>query len=166
MSDRKWWQPQLLHLVILNCTVDENWVCRHRLLQFIFQKWCCVQCSDLCRLFLWMANFLNVSSVCVCVCMCVCMCMKLLIELLFIILSAHFIAHELQSFWLCMCVNFSLFCTHFSCHWHKIRNVSCHMTQISKRWRDPWSNSYKYMYTYMYDVCIWPILKTWTRLRQ
>ena len=32
-----------------------------------------------------------------------------------------------------MCVNSRLYCTHFSCHWHKIHNVSRQLTQISKR---------------------------------
>ena len=36
---------------LLNSMVDENWVCQHRLLQFIFGKWCHVRSSDLCRLF-------------------------------------------------------------------------------------------------------------------
>ena len=41
------------------------------------------------------------------------------------------------SFWLCMCINFSLFCTHFLCHWRKIHNVWHWLTQISKRQCDP-----------------------------
>ena len=36
---------------LLNSAIDENWVCRHRLLQFIFRKWCRVWCSNLCKLF-------------------------------------------------------------------------------------------------------------------
>ena len=36
---------------LLNSVVDENWVCRHRLLQFVLGKWRHVQCSDLCKLF-------------------------------------------------------------------------------------------------------------------
>ena len=37
-----------------------------------------------------------------------------------------------------MCVNSRLYCTHFSCHWRKICNVSRWLTQISKRQHDPW----------------------------
>ena len=43
----------------LNPAVDENWVCRHRLLQFFL---CCVRCSDLFKLFMWTANLLNVTT--------------------------------------------------------------------------------------------------------
>ena len=38
-------------ILLLNPTVDENWLCRHCLLQFILGKWCCVQYSDQFRLF-------------------------------------------------------------------------------------------------------------------
>ena len=44
----------------------------------------------------------------------------------------------LHHFGFVMCVNSGLYCTHFSCHWRKIRNVSRRLTQISKRQRDPW----------------------------
>ena len=43
----------------------------------------------------------------------------------------------LHHFGFVMCVNSRLYCTHFSCHWRKIRNVSRRLTQISKRQRDP-----------------------------
>ena len=43
----------------------------------------------------------------------------------------------LHHFGFVMCINSRLYCTHFSCHWRKIRNVSCQLTQISKRQRDP-----------------------------
>ena len=36
---------------LLTSMVDENWVWRHRLLQFILRKWCRARCSQLCRLF-------------------------------------------------------------------------------------------------------------------
>ena len=36
---------------LLNSAVDENWVCQHHLLQFIFGKLCHVRCSELCKLF-------------------------------------------------------------------------------------------------------------------
>ena len=36
-----------------------------------------------------------------------------------------------------MCINSRLNCTHFSCHWRKLRNVSRRLMQISKRQRDP-----------------------------
>ena len=41
------------------------------------------------------------------------------------------------SFWLCICVNFRLCSTHFSCHWCKICHILCWSTQISKRQHDP-----------------------------
>ena len=34
-------------ILLLNPAVDENWVCRHHLLQFILEKCCCIRCSDL-----------------------------------------------------------------------------------------------------------------------
>ena len=43
----------------------------------------------------------------------------------------------LHHFGFVMCVNSRLYCTHFSCRWHKI-HVSCWLTQISKRQCDPW----------------------------
>ena len=43
----------------------------------------------------------------------------------------------LHHFGFVMCVNSRLYCTHFSCHWRKIRNVSHRLTQISKRQCDP-----------------------------
>ena len=45
----------------------------------------------------------------------------------------------LHHFGFVMCVNSRLYCTHFSCHWRKIRNVSCQLTQISERQHDPCS---------------------------
>ena len=44
----------------------------------------------------------------------------------------------LHHFGFVMWVNSRLYCMHFSCHWRKIRNVSCRLTQISKRQHDPW----------------------------
>ena len=43
-----------------------------------------------------------------------------------------------HQFWLFMYINFRLCCTHFSCHWRKICNVSGQLVQISRRQRDPW----------------------------
>ena len=51
---------------LLNPAVDENWVCRHRLLQFIFGKWCRVRCSDLCKLFVNGKFPKRFHCVCVC----------------------------------------------------------------------------------------------------
>ena len=45
----------------------------------------------------------------------------------------------LHNFGFVMCVNSRLYCTHFSCHWRKIRNDLRRLTQISKRQRDPWA---------------------------
>ena len=74
-SDRKWRQPRLqLHLITLNCTIDENWICRHRLLQFIFGKWCHIRCSDLCKLFVNGKFPKRFHCVCVCLYVCVCVC--------------------------------------------------------------------------------------------
>ena len=104
---------------LLNSVVDENWICWHHLLQFIFGKWCHIRCSDLCKLyvdgkftkrfhFLWAQIDLFIIFVC-----------------------------SLYSLWatfrlLChFC--FRLCCTHCLCHWHKMHNVSRWLTQISKR---------------------------------
>ena len=51
-NQRKWWQPSFqLHLVTKFRSRRENCVCQHRLLEFIFGKWCCVWCSDLLKFF-------------------------------------------------------------------------------------------------------------------
>ena len=43
----------------------------------------------------------------------------------------------LHHFGFVMCINSRLYCTHFSCHWYKIRTVSHRLTQTSKRQCDP-----------------------------
>ena len=103
-------------LVTLNCTVDKNLVCRHRLLQFIFEKWRHVRGSDLCKLFVngkFTKRFHFFGA---------------WIDLFIIFVCSHYslwatirLLHH--QFWLCMCVNFRLYCTHFSCHQRKIRNT-------------------------------------------
>ena len=72
------------------------------------------------------------------------------IDLLFYYFSsAGIIDRQLQSgyyhFGFVMCVNSRLYCTHFSCHWRKIRNVSGRLTQISERQRDPCFNFSYYL---------------------
>ena len=51
----------------------------------------------------------------------------------------------LHHFGFVTCVNSRLYCTHFSCHWRKIRNVSGRLTQISERQRDPCFNFSYYL---------------------
>ena len=45
----------------------------------------------------------------------------------------------LHNFGFVMCINSRLNCMHLSCHWRKIRNVSCRLTQISKRQGNAWT---------------------------
>ena len=59
------------------------------------------------------------------------------IDLLFTIFVCSHYRPLLHHFGFVMCVNFRLYCMHFSCHWRKIRNVSCRLTQISKRQPTP-----------------------------
>ena len=110
---------------LLNSAVDENWVCRHVCCSSSLENDAMYDVPS-CANFLWTADFWGHKYT----------------FLLFS--SAHFIAHELQSsysihhqFWLCRCVNFRLCCTHFSCHRHKMCNVSRWLTQISRRQCDP-----------------------------
>ena len=53
----------------------------------------------------------------------------------------------LHHFGFVMCINYRLYCTHFSCHWRKIGNVSRQLTQISERQLDPWCNFTKHKKT-------------------
>ena len=55
-------------ILLLNSAVDENWVCQRRLPQFIFGKWCCIRCSDLCKLFVNSKFHIRLHFVCVCMC--------------------------------------------------------------------------------------------------
>ena len=59
------------------------------------------------------------------------------IDLLFTVFVCSCYRPLLHHFGFVMCVNSRLYCTHFSCHWRKIRNVSLQLTHISKRQRDP-----------------------------
>ena len=121
---------------LLNPTADENWVCRLHLLQFFLQKWYHsnhARCSNLFKLFMCTANLLNVTTF---------FCAR--IDLLFtIFICSHYrpwaTIRLLHHFGFVMCVNSRLYCTHFSCHWHKIRKISRQLTQISKRQHDPWN---------------------------
>ena len=45
--DTEYEYGSLNFISLLNSVVDENWVCRHHLLQFILEKCCCIRCSDL-----------------------------------------------------------------------------------------------------------------------
>ena len=115
---------------LLNSAIDENWVCWHRLLQFILGKGCHLRCSELCKLFVngkFAKRFhffyarIDLFSIFIC--------------LLYSLWATVGLLHH--QFWLCVCVNFRLCCTHFSCHWRKICNVSRQLTQISRRQRYP-----------------------------
>ena len=101
---------------LLNSVVDENCVCRHRLLQFILGKWCRIRCSELCKLFVngkFTKRFHFFGA-------------RIDLFIIFICslyrpwATIRLLHHQ---FWLCMCVNFRLYCTHFSCHQRKIRNT-------------------------------------------
>ena len=118
-------------ILLLNFAVDKNWVCRHHLLQFILGKWCHIRCSELCKLFV-NGKFTKRFHI---------FCAQIDLFIIFICslyspwATIRLLHHQ---FWLCMCVNFRLCCTHFSCHRCKIRNVSCCLIKISSRQRDPW----------------------------
>ena len=112
---------------LLNSMVDENWVCQHHLLQFILRKWCCVQCSEPCKC----TKCLNFFGVCAQTDLFI-----IFICSLYSLWATIRLLHH--QFWLCMCINFRLRCTHFSCQWRKIRHGSHRLTQISKRQCDPW----------------------------
>ena len=78
-------------ILLPNPAVDENWVCWHCLQQFIFEKWCHVQCFDLFN-FLGEWHIYWMFPLCVCVCVCV---QGQTFFLLFS--SVHFIDRQLHS---------------------------------------------------------------------
>ena len=90
-------------------------------------KWCRVRCSDLFKLFLWPANLLNVTTF---------FCAR--IDLFTIFVCSRYwpwaTIRLLHHFGFVMCINSRWYCMHFSCHWHKIRNVSHRLMQ---RQHDP-----------------------------
>ena len=45
----------------------------------------------------------------------------------------------LHHFGFVMCVISRLYFIHFLCHWRKIRNILCRLTQISKTQHNPWN---------------------------
>ena len=110
---------------LLNSTVNKNWVCQQRLLQFFLGKWCRVRCSELCKL------FVNINFLCAWIDLFIIFICSLYSPWATIRLLHH-------QFWLFMYINFRLCCTHFSCHRRKICNVSGQLVQISRRQRDPW----------------------------
>ena len=108
---------------LLNPAVDENWGCRHRLLCMMFRS---------IQTFSVNSKFTERYHI---------FCAR--IDLLFtIFVCSHYRPWAtiwlLHHFGFVMCINSRLYCTYFSCHWRKIRNVSRRLTQISKRQRDPW----------------------------
>ena len=109
---------------LLNSAVDENWVCWHV---------CCSSSSenDATYNVLSCANFLWTKKP---------LCAQIGLFIIFICpLYSPWATIKLlhHQFWLCMCINFRLCCTHFLCHWRKMYNVSRWLTQISRRQRDP-----------------------------
>ena len=65
------------------------------------------------------------------------------------------------SFWLCICVNFRLCCTHFSCRWRKIHIVLRWLMQISNRQCNPWSTPHShppFLFANNLDPCTHMIL--------
>ena len=113
-----------------NPTVDENRVCWHCLQQFIFGKWCHVQCFNLFNFFCE-RNIYWTFPLCVCVCVCV---QGQTFFLLFS--SAHFINCQLHSSYSIILASCAL---GFAYHWRRIRNILQWLTQTSKRQCDPCS---------------------------
>ena len=151
IHQRQWQQPQFqLHLVTRSYGRQELCLPTSSAAQLSSGKWCCVRCFDLVKLFvrhsylkekealhknnvliylnfLWTANLLNIFTF-------LRVCAQIDFCLLFS--SARFIDRELHSS--CSIIFYLLCCTYFSYHWRKIGNVSCCLTQISKRQRNPW----------------------------
>ena len=118
---------------LLNSVVDENWVCRHHLQQFILRKWCRMWCSDLCKLF-ENGKFTTETFPLFCA----------RIDLFIIFVCSPYSLWAtimlLHHFGFVCALILGYPCTHFSCHWCKIYNhgnVLRRLTQISKRQRDP-----------------------------
>ena len=124
MSERKWRQPQLQLRLVTKFRGRRELGLSTCLLQFILGKWCHVRCSELCKLFVngrfWGAQ-IHLFIIFIC-------------SLYSPWATIKLLHHQ---FWLCRCVNFRLCCTHFSCHRHKMCNVSRWLTQISRRQCDP-----------------------------
>ena len=118
-----------LNFILLpNPAVDENWVCWHRLLQFIFWKWCCVQCSDLFKINV--NGKFTVSFYFFCAQIDFLFTIFVQIDFLFTIfvcwfyrLWATFKLHHHFSF-ASLCANSRLCCMHFLYHWCKIHIIS------------------------------------------
>ena len=109
--------------------VDENWVCQHRLLQFIFGRLCHVWCSDLCKLFMNGKFTKHFHFLCA------------QIDLLFIIFvcslySPWTTVRLLHHFGFYVLIWGYAVCI-FLCHWCKIYNVLRWLMQISERQCDP-----------------------------
>ena len=116
---------------LLNSAVDENWVCRHCLLQFILGKWCCIWCSNLCKLFVnskftkCFHFFVQIDLFIISVCSCT--------------LQPLSYDQVTPSFWLSMCVNFRLSGMHFfRATDAQYCNVLRQLMQFSKRQHDSW----------------------------
>ena len=125
---------------LLNPVVDKNWVCRHCLLQFFLEKLCRVQCSDLFKLFSVHGKFTERYHT-------FCAWTDLLLTI-FVCSSYRLWATDRlpHHFGFVMCVNSRLNCTHFLCHWHKIRIVLHQLAQISKRLCNSWSKTVMNIY--------------------
>ena len=51
------------------------------------------------------------------------------------------------SFWLCLCADSRLCCTHFSYHWCKVCNISCQLSQKSLKQHYPWNTIVIFLHT-------------------
>ena len=135
---------------LLNSAVDENWVCRHCLLQFILGKCFHVRCSKLWNLGKLFVNGKFTKRFHF-------FCARIYFFLFICSLYSQWATIRLlhHQFGLCMCVNFRLCSTHFSCHWRKIRNVLSRLTQISKRQRDPRSSfTHLFVHNFFTSFCL------------
>ena len=117
-----------------NSMVNENWVCWY-LQQFIFKKWCHVWCFDRFKLFCVNGTFTERFHLCVCLCVCAKtdFCFTVFVCSLYNYrLSATFkLLHHFGFVRSRLSVH--IFRTTDTNHWHKIRNISRWLTQISKR---------------------------------
>ena len=117
-----------------NSMVNENWVCWY-LQQFIFKKWCHVWCFDRFKLFCVNGTFTEHFHLCVCLCVCAKtdFCFTVFVCSLYNYrLSATFkLLHHFGFVRSRLSVH--IFRTTDTNHWHKIRNISHWLTQISKR---------------------------------
>ena len=136
-TDTEYEYGSLNFISLLKSVVDENWVCRHHLLQFILGKCCFIRRSNLFKRSVnskFTKHFHLFGA------------QRDLFIIFFCSLYRQWATIRFLHHFGFMCMLILDYAVHiFFCHWRKIRNVLYRLMQISKRQRDPWINTMKWM---------------------